>query len=363
MTTSIVNSENSRLAAIKSISGAIETSILENPHLKLKHIIKSIPRECFQKDMRKAWAKLIINVLMVALGYASLAVAPWYLVPFAWIFTGTALTGFFVIGHDCGHRSFSNRHWVNDLVGHLVFAPLIYPFHAWRIGHNYHHKHTNKLDFDNAWHPIRPEVYEKSSPTWQVILKTFLINKLWWVGSVGHWALVHFDPNNFLEKDRSKVKLSITVVAVFAAIVFPTLIITTGIWGFIKFWVIPWLIYHFWMSTFTYVHHTTADVPFKNMWQWNEAIAQLSGTIHCAYPAWVEFLCHDINVHVPHHISTAIPWYNLRKAYSSIKENWGSYLHEEYTFSWSLMKQLTDECQLYEENEGYLTFKQYEARK
>jgi len=32
-------------------------------------------------------------------------------------FTGTALTGFFVIAHDCGHRSFAKRRWVNDLVG------------------------------------------------------------------------------------------------------------------------------------------------------------------------------------------------------------------------------------------------------
>ena len=37
----------------------------------------------------------------------------------------------------------------------------------------------------------------------------------------------------------------------------------------------------------------------------------------------VEFLCHDISVHVPHHVSSKIPWYNLRKAYASLKQNWG----------------------------------------
>jgi len=60
---------------------------------------------------------------------------------------------FFVIAHDCGHRSFAKRRWVNDLVGHLFLLPLIYPFHSWRILHNYHHTHT-KLDEDNAWHPF-----------------------------------------------------------------------------------------------------------------------------------------------------------------------------------------------------------------
>ena len=37
----------------------------------------------------------------------------------------------------------------------------------------------------------------------------------------------------------------------------------------------------------------------------------------------VEFLCHDINVHVPHHVSSKIPWYNLRAATDSLRSNWG----------------------------------------
>jgi len=69
---------------------------------------------------------------MVGLGYAGLPslLGFSYL---AWIFTGTALTGF--IAHDCGHRSFAKQRWVNDLVGHLFMLPLIYPFHSWRILH------------------------------------------------------------------------------------------------------------------------------------------------------------------------------------------------------------------------------------
>ncbi|AFZ60122.1 fatty acid desaturase [Anabaena cylindrica FACHB-243] len=336
---------------------------LGNSDLKLKDIIKSLPKECFQKNSRKAWTQVVLSLLMAGLGYFFLAISPWFLLPLAWIFTGTALTGFFVIGHDCGHRSFSNRRWVNDLVGHFFMMFLIYPFHSWRIKHNYHHKHTNKLDEDNAWHPIRTEVFESWDKTRQSAFVLFMEKRLWWVGSIGHWAVVHFDARKFQPKEQSSVKLSVAVVIIFAAIVFPTLIATTGIWGFIKFWFIPWMVYHFWMSTFTIVHHTTADVPFTTADKWNEALAQLFGTIHCDYPRWVEILCHDINVHVPHHISTAIPSYNLRLAYSSIKENWSSYLHDECKFSWSLMKQITDECQLYTTDVGYKTFSEYYAGK
>lgn len=37
----------------------------------------------------------------------------------------------------------------------------------------------------------------------------------------------------------------------------------------------------------------------------------------------VEVLCHDISVHIPHHVSQKIPSYNLRMAHDSLIKNWG----------------------------------------
>jgi len=332
----------------------------DSPDIRLRDILRTLPKEVFLKNRRKAWTTVLINVALVCVGYVSIAYSPWFLLPFAWIFTGTALTGFFVIGHDCGHRSFANRRWVNDLVGHLMMLPLIYPFHSWRILHNYHHAHTNKLNVDNAWQPFQTEFYESLSfgGKWGY---QAMRGRFWWIGSILHWGILHFKWGNFAGKQRSQVRFSALLVLGFAAIAFPTLIATTGLWGFVKFWFIPWMVYHFWMSTFTLVHHTAVDIPFKPEGKWNEAMAQLAGSVHCDYPRWVEFLCHDINVHVPHHVSTAIPSYNLRWAHRSIKENWGEYV-QECTFSWSLMKEITDECHLY--NPGnccYQSFRDYHA--
>ena len=41
------------------------------------------------------------------------------------------------------------------------------------------------------------------------------------------------------------------------------------------------------------------------------------------YTCRVEVLCHDISVHVPHHVCSKIPWYNLRMANESLRKNWG----------------------------------------
>lgn len=322
--------------------------------IQLKDIIKTLPRECFQKNRRKAWLSVLLTVLAVGLGYIGIAIAPWFLLPLAWIFTGTALTGLFVIAHDCGHRSFAKRRWVNDWVGQILMLPLIYPFHSWRLLHDHHHIHTNKLQVDNAWHPWEVETYTASHPLMQGFYRIFR-GPLWWMASIIHWAGLHFDLNQFSPRDRKKVKVSIAAVVIFAAIFFPTLIATTGIWGFVKFWLMPWLGYHFWMSTFTLVHHTAPDIQFRPVETWNAAEAQLSGTVHCTYPRWIEILCHDINVHVPHHISVAIPSYNLRMAHASLKQNWGNYI-QETQFSWALMKEIVEKCHLYHPEKAYISF-------
>lgn len=322
--------------------------------VQLKDIIKTLPPECFQKDRRKAWSSVLLSIAAVVLGYVAIANAPWFLLPFAWAFTGTALTGLFVIAHDCGHRSFAKRRWVNDWVGHILMLPLIYPFHSWRILHNHHHVHTNELHIDNAWQPWTVEGYTNAPPVIQAIYRG-LRGRLWWLASIAHWAKIHFDLNQFAPRDRNKVKISIAAVVIFASILFPTLIITTGVWGWVKFWLMPWLGYHFWMSTFTLVHHTAPDIQFEPTEKWDAVNAQLAGTVHCRYPRWVEILCHDINVHVPHHISVAIPSYRLRMAHASLMENWGSHMHTTQ-FSWQQMKQIVDHCHLFHPEAAYQPF-------
>jgi len=324
--------------------------------LQLKEIVRSIPKAYFEKNTAKAWKSVALSVSAVILGYCAIIFLPAYLLPFSWFFTGTALTGFFVIGHDAGHRSFAKRRWVNDVVGHLFFAPLIYPFHPWRLLHDHHHLHTNKMDVDNAWYPWYAEDFEQAHPAMQKMYKV-IRGWFWWVGSIGHWAVLHFDLRNFKERDRNKALLSIGVVVAFAAIVFPILIATTGIWGFVKFWLIPWMVYHFWMSTFTIVHHTIPEISFQPEETWNAGDAQLAGTVHCNYPRWVEVLCHDINVHVPHHVSTGIPSYNLRKAHQNLKENWGEHIIER-EFNLELVKSIANECHLYHPEKSYQSFKE-----
>jgi len=328
--------------------------------VKLADIVKTLPAECFEKKPWKALSLALINVLLVGLGYWGLAVSPGYLLPFLWIFTGTSLAGLFMVAHDCGHHSFAKRHWVNDLIGHLLLTPLLYPFYNWRIQHNRHHNLTNKLGregwrqlhdivnstVDPYWHPVRSENYASLRPHNRWIYE-MVRGHFWWLATVENWwSQIVINVSKLPEQNRPKVRFSRAVVITFAAIALPTLILTTGIWGLIKFWLVPWLLYHFWFSTITLIHHTSQGTVWKSGSEWNAAQAQLNGTVHCNYPRWVEFLLHDINYHVPHHIAPGIPAYNLRMAHQSLKQNWGKYIRE-CNFSWSLIQEITSQCHLY----------------
>ncbi|XP_073044175.1 omega-6 fatty acid desaturase, chloroplastic-like [Primulina eburnea] len=322
-------------------------------NVTIKDIMDTIPRKVFEIDDIKALKSVLISVTSYALGIWMIAKAPWYLLPLSWAWTGTAITGFFIIGHDCAHKSFSRNKLLEDVVGTLAFMPLIYPYEPWRFKHDRHHAKTNMLLQDTAWHPLKRENLETSPALRKAIIFAYGPFRPWM--SIAHWLMWHFDLKKFRSNEVNRVKISLTCVFTFMAIGWPLIIYKTGVIGWVKFWLMPWLGYHFWMSTFTMVHHTAPHIPFKSSNEWNAAQAQLNGTVHCDYPSWIEILCHDINVHIPHHISPKIPSYNLREAHKSLQENWGKYLNEA-TWNWRLMKTLMTVCHVYDKEQNYIAF-------
>lgn len=61
----------------------------------------------------------------------------------------------------------------------------------------------------------------------------------------------HFDLKKFRSNEVKRVKISLACVSAFIAIGWPLIILKTGIMGWIKFWLMPWLGYHFWVMIFS----------------------------------------------------------------------------------------------------------------
>jgi len=72
-----------------------------------------------------------------------------------WAAQGTFFFALFVVGHDCGHGSFSAYPLLNDVVGTVTHGFLMVPYYQWKLSHRNHHKNTANIDKDEVFYPIR----------------------------------------------------------------------------------------------------------------------------------------------------------------------------------------------------------------
>lgn len=47
------------------------------------------------------------------------------------IINGTIATGVWVLGHECGHKAFSNSDILNDSLGFILHTALLVPYFSW----------------------------------------------------------------------------------------------------------------------------------------------------------------------------------------------------------------------------------------
>lgn len=111
-----------------------EVPLAAPPPFTLTDIKAAIPAKCFKKNAVKSMAYLAWDVTVVfGLAAAALAVNSWWSWPLYWIAQGTMFWALFVVGHDCGHQSFSNNRALNDFVGNITHASILVPYHGWRV--------------------------------------------------------------------------------------------------------------------------------------------------------------------------------------------------------------------------------------
>src|SRR5690606_14719701 len=131
-------------------------------------------------------------------------------------------------------------------------------------------------------------------------------------------------------------------------------------YGVMLLFVIPQLVYHFWLSAFTLLHHTSPDTHFMPAEAWDPVRAQLDSSIHVRFPAIIDWLTHDISWHVPHHVCSAIPHYRLRDAHAALNRALPGRVRQE-PFSPAYLMRVLRSCQLVEKSEGgylhWATFK------
>ncbi|PWA34657.1 hypothetical protein CTI12_AA616970 [Artemisia annua] len=125
------------------------------PPFTLADIRAAIPKHCWVKDPWRSMSYVLRDVVIV-FGLAAVAVyfnnmVVW---PLYWIAQSTMFWALFVLGHDCGHGSFSSNAKLNSVVGHFLHSSILVPYHGWRISHRTHHQNHGHVENDESWHPV-----------------------------------------------------------------------------------------------------------------------------------------------------------------------------------------------------------------
>ncbi|MCE9600477.1 MAG: fatty acid desaturase [Spirochaetia bacterium] len=324
-----------------------------------------IPAHCLKPNLSRA-VFYIATYLAFFAGSVALAAFVWaqklyWLYPVSWFIGGTACTSLFVLAHDCGHYSILKSKRAMNVLGHLFLLPVFYPFYAWKHSHDAHHKYTNLLKrsndvyFDNAWIPETVSEYMQEKQSRPMFAWLYRLARA--VPMLGSWMHHGFyllgNPGIYREDHAKKVRFSLAFLLVAFILIAPVIVYVSGsILGLLHFWILPGLAFQFWMSIYTFLHHTSEDIPFLPEGEWTPFRGQVECTVNCLWPRAVSFLHGNIDIHLPHHVAANIPAYWLRDANSALKNSKFSNLVKEIRFTPAYFLRQVKACKVWDEKAG-----------
>jgi acyl-lipid omega-3 desaturase len=332
-------------------------SILDREKLPftIQDVRQAIPKHCFESSTWKSLSYFFRDIAIVVGLYALAArLDSWYFYPIFWLMQGTMFWALFVVGHDCGHGSFSRHKWLNNLVGHLTHSPILVPYHGWRISHRTHHKNTGNIETDESWYPVTEGKYDQMQ-WWEKVLRfdlTLLLAYPLYLfrRSPERAAGSHFHPESPLF--RPSEKWDVITSTVCCALVVALVAAGAYTWGWlwaVKFYVMPYLVFVVWLDLVTFLHHTDDDLPWYRGKDWYFLKGAIS-TIDHDY-GFINDIHHNIGTHVAHHVFLTIPHYHLKEATAAIKPVLGEYYHKSDRSLWAAFWDAKENCH-YVENTG-----------
>lgn len=336
---------------------------------RLRDVRAAIPAELQQPDRRRAAAVLALVAAQTVVATVLAAVVWmqgwWFAAPVTWVLGSIAACALFVAGHDCAHGSFLRSRRSMEVIGHLCMAPVLYPMRAWKYSHDAHHRETNRLAsgegvyFDNAWSPRSEAEYARLRADDRPIAGLYRLTRLAPpIGSFLHLVGYHWRPSLYRPRHRQRVLRSMTATILIDAVIVAAIWVSTGsALAVAHFWLLPALGFHAWMALYTFLHHTADDIEFLEAERWTPIAGQLDGTVNCLAPRWLSFLHLNIDVHIPHHVTTSVPSYHLRAANEALRASEFGERMTERPLTLAYLRRTVRTCQLWRgERDGYARF-------
>lgn len=290
-------------------------------------IKKAIPNNCFHSNLWTSLYFVLKDITFVAAMWGAIVFAEslagghyncilHLAYPVYWFLQGTMFWAIFVLGHDCGHGSFSAYPFFNDVLGNLLHGFILVPYYPWKLSHKNHHKNTGNIDKDEIFYPVRENLRSKDIHP----LPGFGLGISWFYYLFRGYPprpVGHLNPY----EEMMKVKFAWCTVSV---VTVAAMAFAVGCYGhcfgyyrMLNHYVMPCLIFASWLVVVTFLHHNDVNVPWYGNNLWTNVKGQLS-SVDRNY-GWAHGLTHNIGTHQIHHLFTKIPHYKLEEATAAFR--------------------------------------------
>mmetsp|Transcript_7379 Transcript_7379/g.10458 ORF Transcript_7379/g.10458 Transcript_7379/m.10458 type:complete len:384 (+) Transcript_7379:150-1301(+) len=314
--------------------------------LQLNNLKKAIPETAFQKSFLKATFYMLFDYTMwfgsVYLAHTFCNSDTWATLPFwqqavfsllFWNFAGFFMWAIFIIGHDCGHTTFSDSDLLNDIVGHITHGSILVPYYPWQLSHRRHHMYHNHVDKDYSHPWYTPERFARPDESlarevhnhhnWLFGLFPFYGWHIYLYGMPDGNHYIPFSNQRMWKESETKeyYKCILSTVVVLAFLIGHFNLFGAQIMPFLYYYGVPYVIFGWWLVTVTYLQHHNHDTLAYDDKEWKFVDAAFE-TVDRTFGFGLDTLHHHItDGHVAHHLFfTKIPHYNLPIATKAVKE-------------------------------------------
>lgn len=293
----------------------------------------ALPSHVFRSDLKRSMYYVGKDLAICAALYAGLLVAenqPYIALRVAytvvyWFLQGTFFWSLFVLGHDCGHGSFSSYSLLNDVVGTALHSFILVPFYQWKLSHRFHHRHTGNIDKEEIFYPVRERDIHKDMTLFR---PGFMLGFSWFAYLVIGYSprkINHFNMSETIfENHMFGCASSLCSFALMVCCLFKYTS-TFGLIAVIVHYFVPLLVFASWLVIVTFLHHNEVEIPWYSDKMWDNVRGQIS-SVDRDY-GWAQELTHNIGTHQVHHLFTAIPHYHLEDAREAFYKAFPNLIH------------------------------------
>lgn len=276
----------------------------------------------------------------------------WQVPNFSWIYwllqvlLGVSIFRFFVILHECGHKTLFRQKSLNTIVGYLISPFCLLPYVPWRNVHYDHHRWVGVIDKD----PTQAHLLKlKQSRTMQNLFR--ILWKSWLpIGFIKFtFEVFWLYPLREFQQGKTNNGWNGLFSVAIAGSPHIMLLFLLGFVPYVIMFVPMLLVFYMWIENMNLPQHSglfpylSDEHPEPIPYQQQDAITRTT-----FLPAVLAVLfAYNFNLHIEHHLFPFAPWYRLPKIREAIQGAGGLVYTEAEFFRFMATMRSRDPVDIY----------------